>query len=71
MQKQCERRDVRLATVTCYRCKQLRNIALNRKEFPGSGWDEQGARGHVAKGQGNYRNKSGNENRAIYQSNRR
>jgi hypothetical protein len=70
-QKHFERKDVRLATMTCYRCKQVGHIARNCKEFPGSSRDEQGAREHVARGPGNCHNKSGNENRAIYQSNRR
>jgi hypothetical protein len=71
MQKQFERRGVRVATVTCYLCKQSGHIARKCKGFPGSNRDKQGARGHVAKGPDNYRNKSGHENRAIYQSNRR
>jgi hypothetical protein len=70
-QKHFERKDVRVATMTCYRCKQVGHVARNCKEFPGSSRDEQGARGHVTKGPANCRNKSGNEHRAIYESNRR
>jgi hypothetical protein len=70
-QKHFECKEVRVTTVTCYRCKQSGPTARNCKEFPGSSRDEQGAQGHVAKGPGNCRNKSGNEHSATYQGNRR
>jgi ssDNA-binding Zn-finger/Zn-ribbon topoisomerase 1 len=65
-QKRFEQREVRVATVTCYRCRKTGHIARNCKEFPGNDRDEQ-----IAKGPVNSRNRSGNEQRTAYRSNRR
>jgi hypothetical protein len=70
-QKHFERREVRVATVTSYRCKRTGYTARNCKEIPDSQRDEQFTRGQVTKGPGNGRNTSGNEQRAVYLSNRR
>jgi hypothetical protein len=70
-QKHFESREVRVATVTCYRCKIIGHIARNCKELPGSDRDERVMRENVTKGPGNCRNKSGNKRRAAYRGNRR
>jgi hypothetical protein len=57
-QKHFERKEVRIATVACYRCKRTGHIARNCREFPGSNRDEQVMRGQVMKSPGNGRNKS-------------
>jgi len=69
--KQFERKEVRVAAVTCYRCKRSGHIARNCKELPVSDRDEQVTRGHVTRGPGNSRNKSGNEPRTACLSKRR
>jgi hypothetical protein len=71
LQRQFERRDVRTAVVTCYRCNKKGNVARNCEDFPRADRVEQGARGPVGKGPGNSRNKSENFQRGAYQSNRR
>jgi len=71
LQKHFERREVRVATVTRYRCKRTGHIARNCKEFPDSHREEQVTKGQVMKGPGNCRNKSRNEQRAVYLTNRR
>ena len=74
-QKHFERREVRVATVTCYRCKRTGHMARDCKEIPESRRDEQFTRRQVTEGPGNSRNncrsKSGNDGRAVYLSNRR
>jgi hypothetical protein len=65
-QKHFERREVRVITVTCYRCKKAGHIARNCKELPRNHRDEQNARGPA-----NSRNRSGNEQRTANRSKRR
>jgi hypothetical protein len=69
-QRHLERKEVRVATVTCYRCQKMGHISRDCKEASRIGKDEQVTGRQERKGP-SYRNKSGNERRAVYPSNRR
>jgi hypothetical protein len=69
-QKHFERKEVRVATVTGYRCQKTGHIARNCKETSKIERDDQVTGGQGRKGP-NYCNKSGNERREVYSSNQR
>ena len=65
-----ERKGVRVALVTCYRCQKMGHVARECKE-PSRMEAEEQVTGRQERKRPNYRNRSGNERRAVYPSNRR
>jgi hypothetical protein len=52
-QRAFERKDVRTAAVTCYRCKKVGHMARNCRAPPECSREEQVTRGQTARGPGN------------------
>jgi hypothetical protein len=69
-QRHFERKEVRVATVKCYRWQKMGHNSRDCNEASRIGKDEQVTGRQERKGP-NYRNKSGNERWAVYPSNRR